>query len=83
MIMEAYCMKCKEKRAANDVKDVTMKNGKPAQEGVCPVCGTRMFRIGAAKTAATTTTKDAEPEKAAATAPAKGKGSTKGKSAAK
>jgi hypothetical protein len=85
--MEAYCMKCKEKRQANDVKDVTMKNGKPAQEGVCPVCGTRMFRIGAAKTAdttsTTTTAKSAEPEKAAAKAPAKGKGATKAKSAAK
>ena len=77
--MEAYCMKCKEKREAKDVKDVTMKNGKPAQEGVCPTCGTRMFRIGAAKTAATNT----EPEKAAAKAPAKGKGSAKAKSATK
>lgn len=47
--MEAHCMKCKEKREAKDVKAVTMKNGKPAQEGVCPVCGTKMFRIGAPK----------------------------------
>jgi hypothetical protein len=23
-----------------------MKNGKPAIQGVCPVCGTKMFRIG-------------------------------------
>ncbi|MCK9601957.1 MAG: DUF5679 domain-containing protein [Sphaerochaeta sp.] len=23
-----------------------MKNGKPATQGTCPVCGTRMFRIG-------------------------------------
>jgi hypothetical protein len=85
--MEAYCMKCKEKRQANDVKDVTMKNGKPAQEGVCPVCSTRMFRIGAAKTAdttsATSAAKSAEPEKAAAKAPAKGKGATKAKGATK
>ncbi len=49
--MEAYCMKCKEKRDAKDVKAVTMKNGKPAQEGVCPVCGTKMFRIGAPQNA--------------------------------
>jgi hypothetical protein len=81
--MEAYCMKCKEKRQAKDVKDVTMKNGKPAQEGVCPVCGTRMFRIGAATTAATTSAQNAEPEKAAVKPPAKGKASTKGKGAAK
>jgi hypothetical protein len=25
-----------------------MKNGKPAISGTCPVCGTKMFRIGAA-----------------------------------
>ena len=31
--MEAYCMKCKEKREAKDVETVTMKNGKPAQWG--------------------------------------------------
>jgi hypothetical protein len=23
-----------------------MKNGKPATEGKCPVCGTMMFKIG-------------------------------------
>jgi hypothetical protein len=45
-------MKCKETREAKDVQDVTMKNGKPAQQGVCPTCGTKMFRIGAAKPAA-------------------------------
>jgi hypothetical protein len=27
-------------------KNITMKNGKPATQGVCPVCGTKMFRIG-------------------------------------
>jgi hypothetical protein len=26
-----------------------MKNGRPATEGTCPVCGTRMFKIGASK----------------------------------
>jgi hypothetical protein len=26
-----------------------MKNGKPAYKGICPTCGTSMFRIGAAK----------------------------------
>jgi hypothetical protein len=28
---------------------VTMKNSKPAQQGKCPVCGTKMFKIGAPK----------------------------------
>jgi len=25
-----------------------MKNGRPATEGKCPVCGTKMFKIGSA-----------------------------------
>jgi len=27
---------------------VTMKNGKPATQGICPTCGTKMFKIGKA-----------------------------------
>ncbi|MFQ5987573.1 MAG: methyltransferase domain-containing protein [Dehalococcoidia bacterium] len=27
-------------------KGITMKNGRPATQGVCPTCGTKMFRIG-------------------------------------
>ena len=38
--MQAYCMKCKVKREMKDAKAVTMKNGKPATQGVCPACGT-------------------------------------------
>ena len=34
-------MKCKEKREAKDVETVSMKNGKPAQQGICPVCSTK------------------------------------------
>jgi hypothetical protein len=26
-----------------------MKNGRPATQGVCPTCGTKMFRIGKSK----------------------------------
>ena len=47
--MEAYFMKCKTKREMKDAKPVTMKNGKPATTGTCTVCGTKMFKIGAAK----------------------------------
>ena len=46
--MEAYCMKCKAKKEIKDAKSITMKNGKPATQGVCPACGTKMFRIGKA-----------------------------------
>ena len=44
---EAYCVKCREKREIKDAQQVTMQNGRPATKGVCPVCGTAMFRIGA------------------------------------
>lgn len=46
--MEAYCVKCKEKREMNDAKPHTMqgKHGaRSAMKGVCPVCDTGMFRI--------------------------------------
>ncbi|AKG53756.1 hypothetical protein DGWBC_1101 [Dehalogenimonas sp. WBC-2] len=44
--MEAYCVKCRAKREIKDAKKVALKNGKPATQGVCPVCGTKVFRIG-------------------------------------
>lgn len=44
--MEAYCMKCKQRREMKDAKEVTMKNGRKAVSGSCSVCGTRMFKIG-------------------------------------
>jgi len=45
-LMQAYCMKCKAKREMKDARSITMKNGRPATQGVCPACGTKMFRIG-------------------------------------
>ena len=48
VLMQAYCMKCRAKREMKDAKSITMKNGKPATQGVCPTCGTKMFRIGKA-----------------------------------
>jgi len=46
---EAYCVKCKKKRDMNDEREVTMKGKggtkRSALTGVCPVCGTKMFRI--------------------------------------
>lgn len=44
--MQAYCMKCRTKREMTDARRITMKNGKPATQGVCPVCGVKLFRIG-------------------------------------
>jgi len=45
----AYCVKCRKKREMKNEKEVTFKakGGKKrkALSGVCPVCGTKMFRI--------------------------------------
>ena len=44
----AYCVKC---RASVEIKapaQVTLKNGRPATQGTCPTCGTKVFRIGKA-----------------------------------
>ena len=46
--MQAYCMKCRAKREMKDARTITMKNGRPANQGTCPVCGTKMFKIGKA-----------------------------------
>ena len=44
--MQAYCVKCHTTREMKNAKSVTMKNGRPATKGVCPACGTKMYRIG-------------------------------------
>ena len=38
--MEAYCLKCRTKREIQNATQVTLKNGRPATQGTCPVCGT-------------------------------------------
>jgi len=44
--LEAYCVKCKEKREMDSAEAVFTKTGTPATSGVCSVCGTKMFRMG-------------------------------------
>lgn len=46
--MTAYCVKCKSKQEVSNPEQVTMKNGKPAVQGTCSVCDTKVFKIGAA-----------------------------------
>jgi Domain of unknown function (DUF5679) len=41
---EAYCVKCKTKRTFEGTI-VTLKNGRSAAQGTCPVCGTKVMRI--------------------------------------
>ncbi len=45
---QAYCVKCKTSIEIKNPVNVTLKNGKPAVKGVCPNCGTSVFRIGKA-----------------------------------
>ena len=47
--MDAYCVKCRQSRTMKDVQQVTMKNGRPASQGLCEVCNTKMFKIGSGK----------------------------------
>jgi hypothetical protein len=43
---EGYCVKERKKVEIKDPKQVTMKNGRPAIQGTCPDCGTKIFKIG-------------------------------------
>ena len=43
----AYCMKCKTKRPIAEAEPVYTRSGQPATRGVCPVCGTALYRMGA------------------------------------
>lgn len=45
-VANGYCVKCKTSREIKDAKQITMKNGRPATQGLCPVCGTKIFKIG-------------------------------------
>ncbi len=44
--MEAYCVKCKTKREMQEAKADFNSKGAPVSSGVCPVCGTKLFRFG-------------------------------------
>jgi hypothetical protein len=43
---EAYCVKDKRKVEVQNPQRITMKNGKPALQGTCPICGNKVFKIG-------------------------------------
>jgi DNA topoisomerase I len=44
--MEAYCMKCKTKREMQDPVAMFNAKGSPVTVGVCPVCGTKLYKMG-------------------------------------
>jgi hypothetical protein len=41
--MQAYCVKCKQKRDIKNPEQVVLKNGRHAVRGTCAVCGTRLY----------------------------------------
>ena len=41
-----YCVKERKKVEIQNPTQVTMKNGRPAIQGTCPDCGTKIFKIG-------------------------------------
>ena len=45
---EGHCMKCKTKRVIQNATQVTLKNGRPATQGTCGTCGTKVFRFNKA-----------------------------------
>jgi len=45
--LDAYCVRCREKRPLKDPEPVFTAGGRPATRGTCPVCGTTLFRMGA------------------------------------
>ena len=44
--VNAQCMKCKDKRVIKDPERTVLENGREAVRGICPECGTKVFRIG-------------------------------------
>lgn len=46
--MEAYCVRCRQKRPLTEPEAIFTKSGTPATAGKCPVCGTRLVRMGRA-----------------------------------
>lgn len=44
--MQAYCVKCREKREISEPVAAYNKAGAPVTKGTCPVCGTKVFRMG-------------------------------------
>jgi DNA topoisomerase-1 len=44
--LEAYCVKCKVKREVIEPQAVFTDNATPATRGICPECGTTLYRMG-------------------------------------
>ncbi|HXW36992.1 MAG TPA: DUF5679 domain-containing protein [Nitrososphaerales archaeon] len=43
---DAFCVKCRTKRPMIGTQSVTFSNGRHAVQGSCPICATKLYRIG-------------------------------------
>jgi DNA polymerase II large subunit len=43
---QAYCVKDRKMVEMRNPQQITLKNGRPAMQGTCPQCGTKVTRIG-------------------------------------
>lgn len=50
-VLMGYCVKEKASKPMKDAKEVTLKNGKHAMQGVCASCGTKMMKFVSSKKA--------------------------------
>jgi hypothetical protein len=57
---EAFCVKCRDYREPKDWELVTFRNGRPALQGLCPSCGSKVARIITASEAAALVGADAK-----------------------
>ncbi len=48
-VIMGYCVKEKAQKPMKDAKEVTLKNGKKALQGVCSSCGTKMMKFVSSK----------------------------------
>lgn len=44
--VEAYCVRCRDTVEMEDPRPVWTRRGAPGTRGVCPMCGTTIFRMG-------------------------------------
>jgi DNA topoisomerase I len=92
--LTAYCVKCRVKRVLQNAQACFTERGQAGTRGVCPTCGTTLFRMGRTpahealpqpeikhKAAVSPKDKAAAPAKGKVPHPARGKGSAAGKSA--
>lgn len=45
-MVQAYCVMDRKLVEMNNIRSITLKNGRPALQGNCPYCGTKITRIG-------------------------------------